>query len=258
MPNDILDTNGYISSDNLKTQDTVDKISQWTTSKKMKLNIKKSSLMCFNFTRNYQFTTRVKVEGQTLPILEKTKLLGVIVTNDIKWSENTKSIIKRANSRMDILRKLVPFGPPLEDMKLIYISYIRSVLEQSCTIWHSSLIEEDRISLERVQKNAFRNILQDKYISYENALVILGMETLHERREKLLLKFGLKCTQVKETKDLFPLKKTQCILKTRHPEKYEVYKSHTERMKLSTVPYLQRMLNDFEKKKSEKRTPGHR
>ena len=94
-----------------------------------------------------------------------------------------------------------------------------------------SLIEEDRISLERVQKNAFQNILQDKYISFENALDILGTETLLDRREKLLLKFGLKCTELKEEKNLFRLKKTHCIWKTRHPEKYEVYKLHEEKNK---------------------------
>ena len=41
VPNDILHTNGFISNKNLKTQEIVDKISQWTISKKMKLNIKK-------------------------------------------------------------------------------------------------------------------------------------------------------------------------------------------------------------------------
>ena len=206
--------------------------------------------MCFNFTKNYQFTTRIKIDGQTLPILDQTRLLGVIITNDMKWSENTKSLIKRANSRMDILRKLVPFSPPLEDMKQVYISYIRSVLEQSCTIWYSSLIEEDRIALERVQKNAFRNILQERYTSYEDALNVLKMETLHDRREKLILKFGLKCTHLKETKELFTLKKSSHIMKSRHPEKYNVFNAKTERMRLSTVPYIQRMLNEHEQKKN--------
>ena len=136
------------------------------------------------------------MEGYILPILPQTKLLGVIVTQDIKWTENTKYIIKRANARMELLRRLVPFNPPIEDMKTVYIAYIRSILEQSSNIWHSDLNEEDRISLERVQKNAFRNILQDKYISYEQALSDLKMETLFSRREKLLLNFGKKCAEM--------------------------------------------------------------
>ena len=150
----------------------------------MKLNHTKSSLMCFNYTKNYQFTTRITMDNYVLPVLTKTKLLGVIITNDIKWSENTAYLVKRANARMELLRRMVPFGPSKEDMKTIYIAYIRSILEQSCTIWHSDLNLEDRLALERVQKNAFRNILQDKYETYEKALIDLNMETLFARREK--------------------------------------------------------------------------
>lgn len=192
VASDIPVHNGFIDKQNLQTQVDIDKISQWTRNKKMKLNHKKSSLMCFNFTKKYQFTTRVTMEGNTLPIVQQTKLLGVIITNDITWSENTKYIIKRANARMELLRKLAQFNPPVEDMKTIYISYIRSILEQSSNIWHSDLTLHDRISLERVQKNAFRNILKDNYITYEQALHDLNLETLFARREKLLLKFGKK------------------------------------------------------------------
>ena len=81
------------------------------------------------------------------------------------------------------------------------------------------------------------------------------METLHKRREKLLLKFALKCTQLKETKELFPLNITQNSMKTRHKEKYEVYHAHTERLKNSTVPYLQKILNEYENSKLSKDSP---
>ena len=189
VPNDIPVNNGYISKEALKTQDIINKISLWTSSKKMRLNYKKSHIMNFNFTTNYQFTTRIQMEGHTLPVLSQTKLLGVVITSDLRWSENTKHLIKRANARMELLRRMVPFSPQIEDMKTVYITYIRNILEQSCTIWHSDLTMEDRIALERVQKNAFRNILQEKYESYNRALVDLNMETLYQRRENLLLTY---------------------------------------------------------------------
>ena len=105
-------------------------------------------------------------------------------------------------------------------MKTVYISYIRSILEQSSNIWHSDLSVEDRISLERVQKNAFRNILQDKYITYEKALQDLKLETLYARREKLLLNFGKKCTLLPQTKFLFPLNNKVHTMNSRKAEKY--------------------------------------
>ena len=135
----------------------------------------------------------------------------------------------------------------------IYILYIRSILEQSCAIWHSTLTEENRSDLERVQKNALRNILKEKYSSYTEALKTLKLETLNERREKLIIKYGKQCTKLEQTKYLFPLKKKDHLMKTRTSEPYEEVSSHTNRYRNSTIPYIQRLLNSEHKKK---RNPG--
>ena len=206
--------------------------------------------MVFNFTHNFQFTSRLTLGGQPLKIVEETKLLGVILTHDLKWSKNTSYLIKRANARMEILRKLSSFNAPIKDMIVTYFLYIRSILEQSCVIWHSTLSEEDSINLERVQKNALRNILKEKYESYENARKILKIETLYERREKLLKIFGKKCLKLEQTNYLFPLNDRTHGMQTRKNEKYKVLHANTERFKNSTVPYIQRMLNDIEEKQS--------
>ena len=150
------------------------------------LNTKKSCGMVFNFTKNYQFTSRLTLDGEPIKLVEETKLLGVILTSDLKWSKNTEYLIKRANARMEILRKLSSFNAPIKDMIVTYFLYIRSILEQSSVIWHGTLSEEDNVNLERVQKNALRNILKDKYENYENARRVLKIKTLYERREKLL------------------------------------------------------------------------
>ena len=46
-------------------------------------------------------------------------------------------------------------------MVTAYKTFKRSILEQSCVIWHSSITEEDREDLECVQKNAGKNILKE-------------------------------------------------------------------------------------------------
>ena len=67
---------------------------------------RKSKTILFNFTRNYQFSTRLAIEGQVLEIVQKTKLLGTIVSNDLKWNKSTELIVKKANKRMELLRKI--------------------------------------------------------------------------------------------------------------------------------------------------------
>ena len=80
--------------------------------------------------------------------------------------------------RMGILHRLNEYDVPIEDLVLIYILYIRSVLEQSAVVWHSSLTEENRNDLERVQKTALKIILKNKYHTYESALQRTNLEAL--------------------------------------------------------------------------------
>ena len=69
----------------------------------------------------------------------------------------------------------------ISELKNTYILYVRSLPEQSATVWHSSLTNDNINDLERVQKTALKVILGDSYKSYEAALNILDIETLTER-----------------------------------------------------------------------------
>ena len=228
----------------------------------MVLNSTKTKVMTFNFTDNYQFTTKLTLNNSNLDIVEKTKLLGVVLTNDLKWNENTNEIVKKAYSRMELLRKIASFKPPLEDLKNIYMLYIRSILEQSCVVWHSSLTEENAQDLERVQKAAVKIMLREKYQDYETALIKVDLDKLSERRNNLCLKFAKKCLENEKTESLFPLNKNLHNMNTRSLEKFQVNFANTDRLKNSAIPYMQRLLNnDAEKIKQDfklkrKRKPG--
>ena len=78
------------------------------------------------------------MDDDVIDIISETKLLGVIVSDDLSWDSNTSYLVKRANARMRLLHKLVEFGVPQSDLVNIYILYVRSILEQS---WepHSTL-----------------------------------------------------------------------------------------------------------------------
>ena len=109
VPSDIPAHNQFIPSEHLKSQEYLDKIKTWTDNQKMVLNEKKTKVMIFNFTDNYQFTTKLSLNNANLEIVKKTKLLGVILTDDLKWDENTNELVRKANSRMELLRKVARF-----------------------------------------------------------------------------------------------------------------------------------------------------
>ena len=93
--------------------------------------------------------------------------------------------MKKANARMCLLRKVASFKPSRQDLRLIYIQYIQSILGQSCVVWHSSLTLENSLDIERSLKNSLRIILQNKYNNYEEPLEKLNLDTLEQRRETL-------------------------------------------------------------------------
>ena len=62
IPSDIATTNNFIHPANLKSQDYMNQIVQWTETKKMKLNTDKSKYMIVNFATKYQANTRLKME----------------------------------------------------------------------------------------------------------------------------------------------------------------------------------------------------
>ena len=109
-----------------------------------------------------------------------------------KWDKNTENIVRRSDARMEILRKMATFQPPKNYVKQIYISFIRSLLEQSSNVWHSSLTQQNESDLERVQKVPLQIILKEKYDNYENALNVLDLDTdtLKDRRERLMVTFA--------------------------------------------------------------------
>ena len=96
------------------------------------------------------------LENEVTEMISETKLLGVVINDKLTWDSNTHSLVKRSNARMRLLHKLVEFSIPHEDLVTIYVLYIRSILEQSCQVWHSGLTLDNIMDLERVQKNAFK------------------------------------------------------------------------------------------------------
>ena len=214
VPSDIRIDSFFLDSKNIRSQKHLDKIQEWTENKLMKLNTQKSNYMIFNFAKKLKFNTRLSLDNTKLDQISETKLLGLRIRDDLSWRSNTNELTKRAYSRMIILKKLIQFNVPLEELLQIYILYIRSVVEQSAVVWHTSITSGEEKDLERIQKVALRLILGDYYTDYIHALKETGLETLKARRTKLSLKFAIKCVKNDKTTHMFP--KNGHLVDTRH------------------------------------------
>ena len=137
-------------SENIQSQKNMDNISNWTNKNLMQLNERKSKVMIFNFTRNYQFSTRIKLNDSLLETISETRLLGSVLTSDLKWHANSDQLTKKGYQRMSMLRNLYKFDIPQEDLVQIYTLYIRSILEFNSNVWFSNITVGERENIEHV------------------------------------------------------------------------------------------------------------
>ena len=244
IPSDLPTHGQYVNNNNTKSQQYLNKINEWTENHKMIISQKKTKAMIINFTDNYQFSTQLQLKGENIEIVDKMKILGTIVTNRLSWNENCDLLIRKVNARMALLRGVLSFGASNQEMVHLWKIFCRSVLEQSCVVWNSSLTQENITDLERTQKTFCKLVLKEKFKNYNNSLLILNLETLQERRNKLSLEFAKSGIKNNTLRDLLPEQDNSDKISTRKQEKYKVTFANTERLKNSSIIFMQNQLNN--------------
>ena len=236
-------TEHILPPENSKVQAQLEKIVEYTKENEMKLNKKKTKVMVFNTAKVRDFAPKLTVEGNTIEVVEHMKLLGVEITNDLRWNANTTYITKRGYNKLWVLRRLKKSGANEEELLDIYCKHIRSILEYAATVWHAALTNENTTDIERVQKSALAIIMGSNYISYENALKTLNMDKLSTRRKTLCLKLANKAFKSERFSSWFT--PDQNAHNTRRKvKKAKNAQTRTQRFKKSSLPYMTQILND--------------
>ena len=182
--------------------------------------------------------------GEPLPVVHQVKLLGVHLDSTLTWGLHVNTIIKKASKCIFILIRAKKFRFSVYSMCTLYIWYIRTVLEYAAQVWHAGITQEQRNALERVQKRSLRIILGRQYQDYQSALTTLSMETLHDRRENLTLRFARSLLRSQEHRHLLPRTLQDGHGRaTRHGNLLVPVRCRTERYRRSAIPYMVKMLN---------------
>ena len=223
----------------------------------MSLNEKKCKVMIFNPNKAYAGMPQLTLSGMGdcfLEVVEKFKLLGIVVRSDLKWWDNTDYICQKGYSRLWLLRRLKCLGASVSELVDVYQKQVRSVLELAVPVWQPALTGKEKTQIERVQKCALHIILGANYHSYTDALNQIGCESLEDRRVKLCEKFARKSSKHKKYQNWF------CRNRNEGPKfntransgkfknQYIEVKTRTERFKKSPLPYLTELLNNTYRK----------
>ena len=216
---------------------------------KLRLNKKKTKILSFTKSRKLDFPPEVKFsDGTQIECITHTKLVGVVVSADLRWYKNTEYICQKARKKLWILRRLAALGLSSDTLYDVYTKEVRSILELAVPVWHSGLTQKQSQDIERIQKIAFRIILGSDYQNYQLACLQLSAQTLEARRLKLCLKFSM--NNLKSEKCLF--EKIDRNVSTRQQDLVKEYKTNTTRYHKSSLPFLARMINLENKKKKQK------
>ena len=107
-------------------------------------------VMCF--AKSVTDPQPLMLDGISLSSVENFKCLGITINNQLKWENHVNEIVTKASMRLHILRILCRFGASVEDLKLIYVSLVRSTLEYSCVVWQGGLTEKLKTQIERISE----------------------------------------------------------------------------------------------------------
>ena len=207
----------------------------------MIINKDKTHVISFSNSRKWDFPPEITFSGgEQLKTQTETKLLGVIVSKDLRWSKNTEYICSKARKKLWILSRLDKLGLRKETLFDVYTKEIRSILELAVPVWHAALTKLQSNNIEKIQKIAFKLILKQNYTTYSLACKSLSTETLMERRVKLCRNFAQK--NLKSENSMFH-KVTQNIATRQKKKIVSDFKCNTTRFYRSSLPYLARILN---------------
>ena len=217
---------------------------EFTTNKMLKIKETKTCAIKFNVSKTLDFPTELEIPGfkNYISMTEQVKLLGIIISSDLKWEANTSYICNKALKKMWVLRRLKTLDVDISFLIDVYKKEVRSLLEIAVPAWHGGLTVCQSDEIERVQKTAMCIILGERLPS-EEARDILGLELLSERRQKICKNFAKKTLSSKHS-DMFEKNSNAKHYETRFRNQFTHSKCNTQRFYNSPINHLTRILNE--------------
>ena len=152
-------------------QSYLDEVEQFVEVNGMKINKLKTKVIKYTRTKVLDFPLEVAFkDNKNLEVVTHMKLLGVMISDSLKWDMNTDYICQKARGKIWLIRNMKHSG--LNQMQLVdaYKKEVRSILEMAVPVWNSGLTLQQVLKIERVQKIGLSAFLDTNYKSYENSL----------------------------------------------------------------------------------------
>uniref|UniRef100_A0A8K9Y653 Reverse transcriptase domain-containing protein n=1 Tax=Oncorhynchus mykiss TaxID=8022 RepID=A0A8K9Y653_ONCMY len=124
----------------------------WSQENNLTLNVNKTKEMIVDFRKQQREHPPIHIEGTVVEKVESSSaFLGVHITDKLKWSTHTDSVVKKVQQRLFNLRRLKKFGLSPKTLINLYRCTIESILSGCITSWYGNCSAHNCKALQRVR-----------------------------------------------------------------------------------------------------------
>lgn len=168
--------------DSTKLQDDLDSVVEWTQRWKLQLNYDKCKVLHLRQKHQTTYTMGDGVNKVNLQSVAEEKDLGVIITEDLKWSRQSCESAKKANRILGLIRRQFTHLDE-QSFLVLYKSFVRPRLEYCIQAWSPNLKKDIEV-LEAVQRRATKLVKNLRRKPYNARLESLKLTSLERRRTR--------------------------------------------------------------------------
>ncbi|TWW65219.1 hypothetical protein D4764_21G0001190 [Takifugu flavidus] len=129
----------------------------WCANNNLVLNTSKTKELIVDFRKARGGTQDpIHINGMAVERVSSFKFLGTHISEDLSWTTNTSSIIKKAHQRLFFLRTLRKNQLSSAVLVNFYRCAIESILTNCVSVWYGSCTIAEHKALQRVVKTAQR------------------------------------------------------------------------------------------------------
>ena len=142
-------------------QNGVNTVVVWSREWKLNLNGKKSESALFSMSHADKYILpNIQIDGNVIPNSKFPRFLGVTLDRTLTFSKHVENITARVAKKSNILRAVAhsTWGWRKEDLKRVYLSHIRSVIDYAGSSWQPWLSNTNIKVLETAQNRCLRQI----------------------------------------------------------------------------------------------------
>ena len=163
--------------DQLMLQQDINTITDWSQKWQMEFNKEKCHLLSIGRSQN---STPYTMESTVLSFSTAERDLGVVVQQNLDWSQHIGKAVKKANQVLGLISRSYEYKS-IHNILPLYKSLVRPHLEYAVQVWRPYK-QKDIDRIERIQKRATRMIKGLENDPYEIRLKKTGLISLEMRR----------------------------------------------------------------------------